>query len=63
MSETFALVQGLVASGEVKISEHGYDELADDGIGVSEILAGVGAGLPAQWRPEGGCFSWSSVQT
>jgi hypothetical protein len=32
MSETFALVERLVASGEVRISEHGYDELADDAI-------------------------------
>ena len=31
----------LVAAGEVRISEHGYDEIAADGIYVREILAGV----------------------
>ena len=38
MSETFALVQRLVAAGEVRISEHGYDELTEDGISASEVL-------------------------
>lgn len=51
MSETFALIQGLVASGEVRISEHGYDELAEDGISVSEILAGVVAGTVVEDYP------------
>jgi hypothetical protein len=31
----------LVANGDVKISAHGYDELAADGILVREILASV----------------------
>ncbi len=52
MSETFALVRGLVVSGEVRISEHGYDELADDGISVSEILAGVSAGTVVEDYPD-----------
>ena len=52
MSETFALVQTLVAANEVRISEHGYDELSDDGISVSEILAGVGAGKVVEDYPD-----------
>jgi hypothetical protein len=43
MSETFTLIQRLVASGEVRVSEHGYDELTEDGITASEILASVGS--------------------
>ena len=31
----------LVACQNVRISEHGYDELADDGLFVEEILMGV----------------------
>lgn len=41
MSDTLAAVQRLVAAGEVKISEHGYDELAQDRISVKDIIGGV----------------------
>jgi hypothetical protein len=41
VSETLSSVQGLVALGNVRISEHGYDELADDGILAGEVLGGV----------------------
>jgi len=39
-SETFDRAVRLVAHGEVAISEHGYDELAADGILIRNILAG-----------------------
>ena len=42
MSQTLDLVKQLIARGEIRISEHGYDELAADGLSVAEILAGVG---------------------
>lgn len=35
-------VKKLVAAQEVRISEHGYDEIAADGIYVRDVLAGVG---------------------
>ncbi|MGH6919528.1 MAG: DUF4258 domain-containing protein [Geminicoccaceae bacterium] len=41
MSETLAAVQALVARGEVRISDHGYDELADDGISAGEVVPGL----------------------
>ncbi len=41
MSETFQFIIELVARKDVKISDHGYDELAEDGIRVREIVAGV----------------------
>jgi len=34
-------VQGLIDTGEVRISEHGYDELAEDELTARELLAGV----------------------
>lgn len=41
MSETLEAVKKLVINGEVRISEHGYDELAADGIYIRDILNGV----------------------
>ena len=52
MSETLAIVQKLVAHGEVRISEHGYDELAADALSATEILAGVGEAELIEDYPE-----------
>lgn len=41
MSRTFELILALVSRREVRVSDHGYDELAADGILVREVLAGV----------------------
>lgn len=41
MSATLDAVRGLVASGSVRISEHGYDELSDDDIFVRDLLNGI----------------------
>ena len=52
MSQTFELVRELVARGDVRISEHGYDELAADSILVRDILAGVSEGVVVEDYPE-----------
>ena len=41
MSRTLQLVIDLAARGEVVVSDHGYDELAADGILVRDIIAEV----------------------
>ena len=41
MSQTLQLVIDLVACQDVMISEHGYDELADDDILVTDVISGV----------------------
>ena len=41
MSKSLEAVQRLVAAGDVRLSEHGYDELANDGIPMRDILEGV----------------------
>ncbi len=38
MSETLRRIQELVVRGEVKISGHGYDELAEDGLFADEVV-------------------------
>ncbi len=41
MSNTFRSVQELVRRREVRISNHGYDELVADGILAMDVVAGV----------------------
>ncbi|MDP2408910.1 MAG: hypothetical protein Q8M26_01355 [Pseudolabrys sp.] len=41
MSETLRRIQTLVLAGDYLISDHGYDELAKDGIMPVDTLAGI----------------------
>jgi hypothetical protein len=53
MSETLLRIQTLAASGEIKISAHGYDELAEDGLFVRDLVEGLKqAVLVTAYRPD-----------
>ena len=52
LSETLSRIIALVAISDVRISEHGYDELAEDGIAVADILDGVSAGRVVEDYPD-----------
>jgi hypothetical protein len=41
LSDTLKRVQQLVEAGEIRISDHGYDELAADGIYARDVVTGV----------------------
>ena len=41
MSETLARIKVLVTNGDVRISEHGYDELASDGLFARDVVEGL----------------------
>ncbi|RPJ19799.1 MAG: DUF4258 domain-containing protein [Desulfobacteraceae bacterium] len=41
MSGTWDQILELLRKGEIRVSEHGYEELAADGIAVREIVAGA----------------------
>ena len=51
MSETLGLVVDLVRRGEVRVSAHGYDELAADGILAREVIDGIQAAVVVEDYP------------
>ena len=51
MSSTFDQIRELVRQGSVRISEHGYDELAADGILAREAVEGVSSALLVEDYP------------
>ena len=52
MSATFEIIKRLVARREVRISEHGYDELAQDNILAIEVVSGVEGGQLVEDYPD-----------
>jgi hypothetical protein len=52
VSATLEAIQQLVAAGAVRISEHGYDELANDGILARDVLNGVSAATLVEDYPQ-----------
>jgi hypothetical protein len=50
-SETFDRIKLLVQSGSVRISEHGYDELAADNIFARDVVEGVQEGKVVEDYP------------
>ncbi len=54
MSRTLEKVLLLIEKGEVRISVHGYDELAADSISTRDVVAGVGDAVVVEDYPEYG---------
>ena len=54
MSDTFQRILTLVLNGEVRVSEHGYDELVEDRIGVRELLDGISSAVLVEDYPNYG---------
>jgi hypothetical protein len=52
MSETFDRVRSLIKLGAVRVSDHGYDELAADGIFAREVISGVDIGEVVEDYPQ-----------
>ena len=51
MSMTFDKVCALVQRGEVRVSDHGYDEMSDENILARDVLAGVSDGVVVEDYP------------
>ena len=52
MSRTLERIKQLVENQEVRISDHGYDELAEDGIFARDIVFGVKDAVLVEDYPE-----------
>lgn len=52
MSQVFQQILELIERGEVRISAHGYDELAEDDILVREVMAGVSNAVLVENYPD-----------
>jgi len=52
VSETFRQGLGLIRVGDVRISEHGYEELAADGIFARDVVATVPEGIVVEDYPD-----------
>ena len=51
MSQFLEQIQALVAKGEVRVSDHGYDEMVEDGLHAREVLAGIGGAVVVEDYP------------
>jgi len=51
VSSTLETIKKLVISGTVRISEHGYDELANDDLTAREIVGGIESAIPIEDYP------------
>ena len=52
MNEIIDQIKKLIAIGDIRISDHGYDELAKDNIFVRDIMAGVADAIVIEDYPE-----------
>ena len=52
MSELLKEIVRLAGAGKLRISEHGYDELAEDGLSAREIVAGLARGVVVEEYPD-----------
>lgn len=52
MSTFVEKVRALIVAGDVRISEHGYDELAEDSLSAREVLGGVPEAILVEEYPE-----------
>ena len=52
MNNTLKQITELVERGDIKISDHGYDELAEDGIFVVDVLHGIKEAIVIEDYPD-----------
>lgn len=52
MSQTFRQIVGLIERGDVRISDHGYDEMAADGLYVRDVTGSIADAVVVEDYPD-----------
>ncbi len=52
MSQTFQRIQDLISEKDIKVSEHGYDELSADDIMIQDVVRGVHDAIVVEDYPD-----------
>ena len=52
MSRLWQQFTALISAGDVRVSEHGYDALADDGLTVDDVLGGAATAVVVEEYPD-----------
>jgi hypothetical protein len=52
MNDTLSRIVDLVQNGDVRVSAHGYDEMAEDGILAREVVDGAETAVMVEDYPE-----------
>jgi hypothetical protein len=52
MSQTFQRIQDLVSQNDIKVSEHGYDELSADGILIRDVVSSLHDAIVVEDYPD-----------
>lgn len=52
MGDVADRIRSLVQIGSVRVSEHGYDQLAEDSLTAREIIEGAVSGVPVEEYPD-----------
>lgn len=52
MSNILERIQDLAEQGDLRISEHGYDELVEDGLSAREVVAGIQQAIVIEEYPD-----------
>jgi hypothetical protein len=52
MTETFRRIQTLVLAGDVRVSDHGFEELAKDAILVEDLVADIMTAVLVEYYPD-----------
>ena len=52
MTDFRKAIQDLIQTGKVRVSDHGYDEIAEDGLTARELVSGIGEAIPVEEHPD-----------
>jgi hypothetical protein len=52
LSDFIEKLKALIRAGDILISEHGYDELAEDGLTAKELISGVQEAVVVEEYPD-----------